>query len=135
MVLVDTSVWIDFLRGAPTVQVAALESLLEGDDLVGTAPIILQEVLQGADSFARFERWRREFGGLMCYLPLDPIDSHVEAARLYLACRRSGRTPRSSNDCLIAQIALEHDLVLLEDDRDFEAIASVEKRLKLFEGA
>jgi predicted nucleic acid-binding protein len=131
MVLVDTSVWIDFLRGAPTAQVAALEGLLEGDDLVGTAPIILQEILQGADSPARFEQWRREFAGLMCYLPLDPIDSHIEAARLYAACRRAGRTPRSSNDCLIARIAVEHDLVLLEDDRDFDAIAAVEKRLTL----
>ena len=132
MVLVDTSVWIDFLRGAPTPQVAALESLLEGEDLVGTAPIILQEVLQGADSPRRFEQWRREFSGLMCYLPLDPIDTHVEAARLYAACRRAGKTPRSSNDCLIARLALEHDLVLLEDDRDFDSIAKVEKRLRLF---
>jgi predicted nucleic acid-binding protein len=133
MILVDTSVWIDFLRGAPTVQVATLEGLLDGDDLVGTAPIILQEVLQGADSPARFEQWRREFSGLMCYLPLDPVDTHVEAARLYAACRRAGKTPRSSNDCLIARIAVEHDLMLLEDDRDFEAIAAVEKGLKLFE--
>ena len=133
MVLVDTSVWIDFLRGTSTVQVATLEALLEGDDLVGTAPIILQEVLQGSDSPARFEQWRREFSGLMCYLPTDSIDTHVEAARLYAACRRAGKTPRSSNDCLIARIAVEHDLMLLEDDRDFEAIAFVEKELKLFE--
>jgi predicted nucleic acid-binding protein len=135
MVLVDTSVWIDFLRGASTPQVGALDELLEGDELVGTAPIILQEVLQGADSAGRFEQWRREFAGLMCYLPLDSIDSHIEAARMYVTCRRAGKTPRSSNDCLIARIAIEHDLVLLEDDRDFEAIASVEKRLKLFKVA
>jgi predicted nucleic acid-binding protein len=80
----------------------------------------------------RFEQWRREFSGLMCYLPLDPVDTHIEAARLFSACRRAGRTPRSSNDCLIAQIALEHDLLLLEDDRDFESIAAVEKGLRLF---
>ena len=131
MVLVDTSVWIDFLRGAPTAQVGALEALLEAEDIVGTAPIILQEVLQGADSPRRFEQWRREFSGLMCYLPLDPVDSHVEAARIYAACRRAGKTPRSSNDCLIARIAVEHDLLLLEDDRDFKSIAAVEKGLRL----
>jgi predicted nucleic acid-binding protein len=135
MILVDTSVWIDFLRGSPTPQVGLLEGFLEGEDLVGTAPIILQEVLQGADSPARFEQWRRKFAGLICYLPLDPIDSHVEAARLYSACRQAGRTPRSGNDCLIARIALEHDLLLLEDDRDFKAIASVEKRLRLVAAA
>jgi predicted nucleic acid-binding protein len=131
MVLVDTSVWIDFLRGAPTAQVAALEGLLGTDVIVGTAPIVIQEVLQGADSPRRFEEWRRAFAGLMCYLPLDPIDTHVEAARLYGACRRAGKTPRSSNDCLIARIAIEHGLVLLHADRDFEAIASVEKGLRL----
>ena len=133
MVLVDTSVWIDFLRGSRTPQVGALASLLEGEDIVGTAPIILQEVLQGAETPARFERWRRNFSGLMCYLPLDPIESHVEAARLYASCRRAGRTPRSSNDCLIARIAVEHDLFLLHDDRDFDAIASVEKGLRLYQ--
>lgn len=132
MVLVDTSVWIDFIRGTPTPKVAILDSLLEGDDLVGVAPIILQEVLHGADSSQRFERWRREFSGLMCYLPLDPIDTHIEAARLFAACRRAGKTPRSGNDCLIARIAVEHDVALLESDRDFETIAAVEKRLRLW---
>jgi predicted nucleic acid-binding protein len=131
MVLVDTSVWIDFLRGAITAQTDALQSLLEGEDLVGTAPIILQEILQGADTTERFEYWRREFVGLMCYLPMDPIDTHVEAARLFASCRRAGKTPRSSNDCLIARIAVEHDVFLLEDDRDFKSIAAVEKRLNL----
>jgi predicted nucleic acid-binding protein len=131
MVLVDTSVWVDFLRGEATPQVGALESLLDGDDVVGTAPIILQEILQGADTPERLEQWRREFVGLMCFLPMDPIDTHVEAARLYGACRRAGRTPRSSNDCLIATIAVEHDVALLEDDRDFKSIAMVEKRLNL----
>jgi predicted nucleic acid-binding protein len=130
MVLVDTSVWIDFLRGEPTPQVQALEGLLESGEVVGTAPIIIQEVLQGADSERRFEQWRKSFADLMCYLPLDPIDTHVDAARLFAACRRAGRTPRSSNDCLIARIAIEHGLALLHDDRDFEAIASVEAALR-----
>lgn len=132
MVLVDTSVWIDFLRGTDTPQVASLVGLLDSDVIVGTAPMVIQEVLQGADSTRRFERWRREFSGLMCYLPLDPIDTHVEAARLYGACRRAGKTPRSSADCLIARIAVEHGLLLLHDDRDFEAIAAVEKALRLY---
>ena len=131
MVLVDTSVWIDFLRGSKTPQVEILDSLLDGDDPVGTAPVILQEILQGADSPRRFAQWRREFVGLMCFLPLDPIDSHVEAARLFAACRRAGKTPRSSSDCLIARIAVEHGVPLLEDDREFDAIAQVEARLQL----
>jgi predicted nucleic acid-binding protein len=132
MVLVDTSVWIDYLRGARSAHVGMLDALLEGEDVVGIAPVILQEILQGADSPQRFEKWRREFAGLMCYMPLDPMDSYVEAARLFASCRRAGKSPRSSNDCLIARIAVEHDLLLLENDRDFDAIASVEKKLRLF---
>jgi len=54
------------------------------------------------------------------------------AARLYQSCRRAGKTPRSSNDCLIARIAIEHDLVLLQDDRDFAAVASVAPELRLY---
>ena len=131
MVLVDTSVWVDYLRGNVTRQVDALKELLAGDLIVGIAPIILQEILQGADSDERFEKWRKYFSGLCCYSPMDPVASHVAAARLYQDCRRAGKTPRSSNDCLIARISIEHDVVLLQDDRDFAAIASVAPRLRL----
>jgi hypothetical protein len=132
MVLVDTSVWVEYLRGSATPHVRTLRELLVGDEIVGVAPIILQEVLQGADSEERFEKWRRYFTGLCCYVPADPVESHVEAARLYQSCRRAGKTPRSSNDCLIARIAIEHSLVLLHDDRDFEAIARIIPELRLY---
>jgi len=131
MYLVDTSVWVDYLRGTATPQAGALRELLKGDEVVGVAPIILQEVLQGADSDERFEKWRKYFTGLCCYTARDPVASHVEAARMYQSCRRAGRTPRSSNDCLIARIAVEHALLLLHDDRDFQAIAAVTPKLRL----
>jgi predicted nucleic acid-binding protein len=132
MYLVDTSVWIDFLRGRNAPHVMALKTLLDQDDVVGIAPIILQEILQGADSESRFERWRTYFADLFCYIPADAEASHVNAARLYQRCRRAGRTPRSSNDCLIACIAIEFALVLLHNDRDFQAIADVEPALQLY---
>jgi predicted nucleic acid-binding protein len=132
MYLVDTSVWIDYLRGGNTRQVRALKELLAGDDIVGVAPVILQEILQGADSDERFEKWRKYFEGLCCYVPADPVEAHIAAARLYQACRRAGRTPRSTTDCLIARIAIEHGLILLHDDRDFESIAAVIADLQLY---
>ena len=132
MYLVDTSVWVDYLRGNATPQARTLKELLPGEQIVGVAPIILQEVLQGADSQQRFERWRRFFGDLCCYSPRDAVNSHIEAAQMYQLCRRAGKTPRSSNDCLIARIAVEHGLVLLHDDRDFEAIAAVIPDLLLY---
>ena len=132
MVLVDTSVWVDYLRGHATPQVRALKYLLSGEEIVGTAPIILQEILQGADSAERFETWRKYFAELLCYVPADPVQSYVAAARLYQDCRKAGKTPRSSNDCLVAQIAIENDLTLLHDDRDFKAMASVIGQLRLY---
>ena len=132
MYLVDTSVWVDHLRGKKTRQEQILAELLAGEEIVGVAPIILQEILQGADSDERFEKWRKYFAGLCCYTPEDPVESHVAAARLYQSCRRAGRTPRGSNDCLIARIAIENALVLLHDDRDFEGIAAVVAKLQLF---
>lgn len=132
MYLVDTSVWVDYLRGSATRQVVALKALLAGDEIVGVAPIIVQEILQGADSDQRFEKWRRYFSELCCYAPADLLEAHVAAARLYQVCRRAGKTPRSANDCLIACTAIEHGLILLQDDRDFVTIASVEKALRLF---
>jgi len=50
-----------------------------------------------------------------------------EAARLYFVCRRKGVTVRSTIDCLIAAIAIEHKALLLHDDRDFDAIARYTK--------
>ena len=132
MVLVDTSVWVDYLHGDASPQVRALGNLLSGEEIVGIAPIILQEILQGADSAERFETWRKYFADLFCYLPKDPVESHVAAARLYQDCRKARKTPRSSNDCLIAQIAIENDLALLHKDRDFKAIASVIPQLRLY---
>jgi predicted nucleic acid-binding protein len=132
MYLVDTSVWIDFLRGRSAPHVAVLTAFLDQDEVVGTAPIILQEILQGADSEARFDRWKTYFSDLFCYIPGDIEASHINAARIYQRCRRAGRTPRSSNDCLIACIAIEFGLVLLHNDRDFQVIADVEPALKLY---
>ena len=132
MYLVDTSVWIDYLRGRESPPVVALRELLAGDEAVGITPIVLQEILQGADSSERFEKWRKYFSGLRCYLPENLVASHVAAARLYQSCRRSGKTPRSSNDCLVAQAAIENALVLLHDDRDFDSIAAVVRELRLF---
>jgi len=132
MYLVDTSVWVDFLRGDETPQVRALNNLLSGQEIVGTAPMILQEILQGADSAERFETWIKYFSDLFCFVPRDPVKSYIAAARLYQECRKAGKTPRSSNDCLIAQIAIEHGLALVHNDRDFNAIASVVEELGLY---
>ena len=129
MVLVDSSVWIDLLRGRATPPVAALRHLIASDE-AALAPVIYQEILQGAASPDRLVKLRKYFGSLPFILPTHPIETYARAAELYVACRAQGITPRSPHDCLVACIAAEHAVALLHDDRDFEALAHVEKRLK-----
>ena len=91
---------------------------------------IYQEVLRGTRSDGDFTRLREYFDGLPCCPPPDR-DSHAAAALLYARLRWRGWTVRKANDCLIAQEAVEHGLMLVHDDADFEALASIEPRLKL----
>jgi len=128
VILVDSAVWIDWLNGRPKPAVALLDRLLE-EDIVAIAGVILQEILQGARGPAEFEILRAAFSGLVLLLPTE--ETYVRAAMLYARCRWQGVTPRSPHDCLIAQTAIEHDVPLLHDDRDFERIAIVESGLKL----
>jgi predicted nucleic acid-binding protein len=128
--LVDSSVWIDFLRGSEQPEAVFLREALQRGDPIWLAPPVLQEVLQGAESAARFSKWDDVLGELpMVENDLRGITR--EAALLYARCRWRAFTPRSANDCLIAAYAVRFELPLLHRDRDFERIARIEPKLKL----
>ena len=97
----------------------------------GITGAIYQEVLQGAASRVKFDYLAEYLGSQRFYHPQDPVASYGEAALLYFRCRRAGITVRSATDCLIARVAIEHDLILLHDDRDFENMARVVPELTL----
>jgi predicted nucleic acid-binding protein len=130
-VLVDSSVWIAYLRGDNLIEVELLAKALEHGESVWLAPPILQEVLQGADSPDRFNRWDRVLGELPMVIAPDAREVARGAAHLYARCRWAGVTPRSANDCLIATHAISGGVPLLHHDRDFNLIAGVEPRLIL----
>ncbi len=121
MILVDTSVWIAVFRRRDPLD---LEALVRMDEVVTCLPVI-QEVLQGFGD----ERAHRLARTAMRAFPIvdSPMEEGVflEAADLYRTLRRSGRTVRSSIDCLIATSAMRHDLEVLHVDRDFSLIAEV----------
>lgn len=98
---------------------------------VGLTSVILQEVVQGVSSEREFERVSDYLGSQTFYHPQDPVESYKEAARMYFDCRRAGIIIRSAIDCLIARTAIEHDLLLLHDDRDFENMAGAIPELSL----
>ena len=129
--LVDSSVWIAYLRGDNLIEVDLLVEALEHGARVWLAPPILQEVLQGADSPDRFTRWDRVLGELPMVIAPDAREAARSAAHLYARCRWAGVTPRSANDCLIATHAIVDGIPLLHRDRDFESITGIEPKLRL----
>jgi predicted nucleic acid-binding protein len=129
--LVDSSVWIAYLRGDSLIEVELLTAALEHGESIWLAPPILQEVLQGADSSARFNRWDRVLSELPMVIAPSAREAARSAAHLYARCRWAGITPRSANDCLIATHAIFAGVPLLHHDRDFNLIANVEPKLTL----
>lgn len=123
MILVDTSAWIDYLRGTDTGVARELQSLIEdGVDLVTTEPILM-ELLAGADTPERADALETLTNGLPL-VRLDPRLDFRQAAAIHLAVRRTGKTVRSLVNCLIAAIALRHEVYLLHKDGDYAAIAA-----------
>jgi predicted nucleic acid-binding protein len=133
--LIDTSVWIDSLRQVDNAPSRLFKSLIADRAPYGITGVIYQEVLQGARGQEDFEQLRTHLGSLTFWHPLDPVETFAEAADLYRRCRASGITVRSTLDCLIAHLAIEHGLLLVHNDRDFDYIASVEPGLKCAPGA
>jgi predicted nucleic acid-binding protein len=125
MILVDTSVLIDFLKGFQTEGRDKFEVVLHRKIPFGITSFILQEVLQGAASEKEFLLLKKYLLSQKFYHPKDPVDSFARAARIYMDCRKQGITIRSTIDCIIVQTALEHDLFILHNDNDFNAMAKV----------
>ncbi|RVT47006.1 PIN domain nuclease [Rubrivivax albus] len=119
MILVDSSVWIDFLRGAPTPQADKLDSLL-GVAPLAIGDLILAEVLQGCRSDKEFNEVRRLLSTLNV-VSLGGLDVAVESARNFRKLRAKGVTVRKTIDTIIATRCIMDRYELLHNDRDFDA--------------
>jgi len=131
MYLIDTSVWIDYFRGENNRYTKYFSSILDERLPFGITGVIYQEILQGASSHKVFKQLIRYLSTQHFFHPKDKILTYEAAAELYFKCRRKGVTLRSTIDCLIAQIAVEYELVLLHKDKDYEHISTVLSALKL----
>jgi predicted nucleic acid-binding protein len=123
MILVDTSVLIDFFKGADNEGCDKFRKILQRDIPFGINSFIFQEVLQGARSEKEYDLLKSHLETQRFYHLKEPIASYAQAAKIYVDCRQKGITARSTIDCLIVQTALEHDLFLLHNDNDFNDIA------------
>ena len=118
MILVDSSVWIDFFRGTVTPQTERLDALL-GSELLVVGDLILAEVLQGFNSERDFNQARKLLTALDV-VTLGGPDIAIQAARNFRTLRARGVTIRKTIDTLIATRCIESDYALLFSDRDFE---------------
>jgi len=121
IVLVDTSVWINFFKAKETKASLFLKNNLS-TIIIATCPVIVQEVLQGIVSDKEFKLVNSRFEMLTRFVD-NPYQLAIEAARLYREIRKAGFTIRNPNDCLIACYAIKNNVKLLHDDKDFNHIA------------
>ena len=125
MIVVDSSVLVDFFRKRLTGQVKRFKEL-ERDSIPYAIPVVCcREVLQGARDEREWKLLRSYLGGQDLLVSTDDWSTHLESARIFFDCRRKGITLRSSVDCFVAQLVLENDDVLLHSDDDFEKIKEV----------
>ena len=131
MLVVDSSVWIDFFVDRPTAACDALDRLLADGHIRLVVPdLVLYEVLRGF----RDERALRQARLLLQTLSVEPCggeDIALAAAEHYRLLRARGITVRSSIDVMIAAFCIERDYLLLHSDRDYDAIA-VHRGLRLW---
>jgi predicted nucleic acid-binding protein len=121
IVLVDTSVWINFFKGKETDASLYLKNNLS-NFIIATCPVILQEILQGIVTEKEFEKTNIYFNTLTRFAG-NPYELAHDSAKLYRELRTIGITVRKPNDCLIAVYAIKNNVRLLNDDRDFKLIA------------
>lgn len=116
-VLVDSSVWIDFLRGVSSHQTERLVGLIETREDLCICGFVLTEVLQGIRDEKQYVATKEVFERLI-YLESDKSTFEL-GATIFRNLRRNGVTVRNSIDCFIAATVVQHNVCLLESDRDY----------------
>ena len=119
MILIDTSAWVEFLRGTGSAACNRVEALLEGEIAICYA--VRMEVLAGARDEGHLRSLQRLLARAVV-LSTIPAD-YDNAAALYRQCRRKGNTVRRFLDCLIGAVAIRSDVPVLHKDVDFDVLA------------
>jgi predicted nucleic acid-binding protein len=118
MIIVDSSVWIDYFNGNNTRQTDWFDSAL-GSTPVIMGDLILTEVLQGFQKNKEFKVAKELLLG-MPFMPMVGRDIALKSAENYRALRKRGVTPRKTIDVIIGTFCVHYQLPLLHDDRDFD---------------
>jgi len=119
ILLFDTSIWIDYLRGQETPKVNLFDEYLLNTDVLQICPPIIPEILQGIRQDEQLNKIKENLNRLLC-LQIDAKEAAFGAAELYRNLRKKGITIRKPNDCLIAFYAISFDVDLVHNDSDFD---------------
>ena len=122
MILVDSSVWIDYFNGNSTWQTDLLDSYLSDLPII-MGDLILTEVLQGFRSDKDFET-ARSFLKSLPFRQMGGYNVAIQSAQNYRKLRKAGITVRKTIDVIIATFCIIEGLTLLHDDRDFDPISA-----------
>lgn len=123
MIVVDTTVWVDFFAGrSDEPHVAELVRLIDIDAGVALTDVILAEILQGLRSDHAVRRVDTRLAAFDI-LRLHTLDDFRGAATLYRRARSQGKTIRRTLDCLIAAVCVREDCPILHNDRDFDHLS------------
>lgn len=124
MQLIDTSVWVEFLRNTDSPACNEIDRLWHDDpSTVATTEPVVMELLAGTNSDVLFARVEKLMNGLQM-LSVDAAVDYRDAAVAYRAVRRGGNTVRKTIDCLIAAVAVRTGATLVHRDRDFDLLAA-----------
>jgi predicted nucleic acid-binding protein len=117
MILADSSIWVDYFRGANTAETARLDTLF-GTNTLAVGDLIVAEVLQGFQVEAQFDEALALFKTLKI-VRLSRFEIAVNAAKNFQVLRKKGFTTRKTIDTIIATFCITHEYELLHNDRDF----------------
>lgn len=123
MIIVDTTIWVDYLRGTRSAHADWLDSRL-AKERVGLTDLILCEVLQGITSTKQFQLVQKELLNFAVF-ETGRLELVIEAAQNYRRLRAAGRTVRKTIDSLIATFCLVEGHSLLHNDRDYDSFEDV----------
>jgi len=122
MILVDSSVWIDYFNGKRSWQTDLLDNYLSNVPII-MGDLILTEVLQGFKSDKDYEA-AKAFLNALPFRQMGGYNVAIQSAQNYRRLRKAGITVRKTIDIIIATFCIIEELTLLHDDHDFNPIAS-----------
>jgi predicted nucleic acid-binding protein len=130
VILVDTSVIIDYFNGKTDGKADVFARVVSYGLPFGISAYTYQEMLQGARDEKDFLTMKNYLSGQKIYMLPENIEIYEAVAKLYFNARRKGITPRNMIDVFIAYTCIHYDLLLLHNDRDFDNMVKIFPQLQ-----